>query len=353
MLRTRISGHGHKGPHNCCEWDNKWHTYHIGEWDQFKWNVWKDCGFNPIYPQGGTWQFDRAGWCPGTAVDEHDFELGKYAFPGDTVNIDYSIEMYRENGEKKGNFYMSHQLFSYGAPNFTNDAAIIDIIAPSSQDAYSRVNPICSNPRIIIRNTGKHTLKSLTIIYGLENGKKSKYQWFGNLEFLGKEEILLPTPDWNGLSENNNDFEVEIRKPNGISDEYLGNNIAYSKVRIPITLPSNFIVSIKATNLDRAKENAYTISNELGEVIYTSGPFIDDKEYADQISLEDGCYEFRLTDAKEDGMLRHWWERNDNPDKVGINGSISINSVNGGVLYQFQYDFGQELLLNFRVGDLP
>ena len=31
--------------------------------------IWKDdCGFNAIWPQGGTWIFDRANWCPGEAV---------------------------------------------------------------------------------------------------------------------------------------------------------------------------------------------------------------------------------------------------------------------------------------------
>ena len=37
--------------------------------DIYQWDVWKDCGMIPIYPQGGTWPFDRAGWCPGTKVD--------------------------------------------------------------------------------------------------------------------------------------------------------------------------------------------------------------------------------------------------------------------------------------------
>ena len=68
-LKAVISGHGHAGPRNCCEWDSKTHTYYINEWDLFRWNVWKDCGNNPIYPQGGTWPFDRAGWCPGTDED--------------------------------------------------------------------------------------------------------------------------------------------------------------------------------------------------------------------------------------------------------------------------------------------
>ncbi|MBI9064702.1 MAG: hypothetical protein JEZ14_22140, partial [Marinilabiliaceae bacterium] len=96
MLRARISGHGHNGPRNCCEWDAKSHTYYVNKEVAFRWTVWKDCGMNPIYPQGGTWQFDRAGWCPGTPLDVYDFELTEKVFPGDSIEIDYGIEMYRE-----------------------------------------------------------------------------------------------------------------------------------------------------------------------------------------------------------------------------------------------------------------
>ena len=101
-MKAVISGHGHSGPRNCCEWDSKTHTYYMNGYELFRWNVWKDCGNNPIYPQGGTWPFDRAGWCPGSKVDEYEFELTPYVNPGDTIHLDYSIQNYFDNGEKNG-----------------------------------------------------------------------------------------------------------------------------------------------------------------------------------------------------------------------------------------------------------
>ena len=133
-IKSIISGHGHAGPRNCCEWDSKTHTWYTEGYKLFRWNVWTDCGNNPIYPQGGTWPFDRAGWCPGSIVDEHEFELTPYVNPGDTISLDYGIENYTDSGEKEGTFRMTHQLISYGPPNFKNDVEIVDIIAPSSQD---------------------------------------------------------------------------------------------------------------------------------------------------------------------------------------------------------------------------
>ena len=351
MLRARISGHGHNGPRNCCEWDSKTHTYYINEWEHFRWNVWKDCGFNPVYPQGGTWPFDRAGWCPGTKVDEYDFELTGLVRPGDTMEIDYGIETYRDNGEKDGEFRMSHQLFFYGPPSFTLDARIEDIIAPSTEDSYSRVNPICSSPLIIIRNTGKQTLKTLEISYGLVGGQTSTYTWHGQLEFLEKEEIWLPTPSWEGL-ETTRAFKVSIDRPNGSEDEYPANNILTSHVVLPETLPSSFVLHIESNDLGRAVDNAYTITDDCGRVLFDRPVLEDSATYNDTITLEEGCYEFRLTDQMEDGMIRHWWNYYDNPDQVGINGKIEIRSLDGEVLRPFYFDFGQEILYRFKVGNM-
>ncbi len=71
---------------------------------------------NPVYPQGGTWQFDRAGWCPGTFVDTYDFELSPFVRPGDRILIDYQVEPYNADiGEEGGNFETAIQLFAYSA----------------------------------------------------------------------------------------------------------------------------------------------------------------------------------------------------------------------------------------------
>ncbi|NQT76903.1 MAG: hypothetical protein HQ565_04245 [Bacteroidetes bacterium] len=348
MLRARISGHGHYGPRNCCEWDSKTHSYYIDEWDHFRWNVWKDCGFNPIYPQGGTWPFDRAGWCPGTKVDEYDFELTPFVHPGDTVMIDYSIEQYKNNGEKDGEFRMSHQLFTYGPPNFQIDAVIEDIIAPSDKDSYSRLNPICSNPLVIIRNSGAVPLRKLKISYGIKGRKMSEFTWSGRLEFLEREEVYLPEPDWTGL-EDDLTFEVLVSGPNGTADENPGNNYLSSKMVVPEILPDEFVIYIEPNDIGRDRDNAYTLTDECGAVVYSREDFTVDTLFRDAVKLDPGCYEFRLRDKVEDGMNRHWWYRNENPDLMGKNGKIEFQDVDGNVIKIFPYDFGQEILYRFTV----
>jgi hypothetical protein len=348
-LRARIAGHGHAGPHNCCEWDNKFHTYKIGEWEQFKWNVWTDCGFNPIYPQGGTWPFDRAGWCPGTAVDVHDFELTPFVQPGDTVSIDYEIEMYRDNGEKTGKFTMSHQLFSFSAPNFHNDVMLVDIIAPSDNQAYSRINPMCSSPVIRIRNTGKMPLKQCVIYFG-QQAHLDSLVWNGNLDFLETQEVVLPEINWTSTWESG-EFHVRLDKPNGQTDDQPLNNVLTSTLQKPLVLPSQFVVHIETNDLGRAGENSLRITQANGELQFYREGYADDMEYNHVIDLKTGCYQFEFLDNAEDGIGLHWWNYYSDKSQVGKSGKIEIQSVDGEILKKFPYDFGEKLLLNFIVED--
>jgi hypothetical protein len=310
--------------------------------------VWTDCGNNPIYPQGGTWPFDRAGWCPGTIVDEHEFELTPHVLPGDTLNLDYGIENYSDNGEKDGTFRMTHQLISYGAPNFKNDVELVDIISPSNTYKYSRINPICDNPQIIIRNSGTFKLQTVKIEYGLSKGKKLTYHWHGNLAFLESDTLTLPPINWRNLKKAPI-FRVTLHSPNGVTDENKINNSLTSTVILPLELPTKFILQLHTNDVNRAHENAFMISDTDGEVYYSDNDFEDDTNYRYEVKLNKGCYQFLLTDKMEDGISVHWWNRNSDPDNVGINGSVKILSIDGDELYNFNPDFGQELQLNFVV----
>ena len=362
-IKATISGHGHAGPHNCCEWDSKTHTYYKVEnnidqsgkrsdWELFRWNVWKDCGNNPIYPQGGTWPFDRAGWCPGTKVDEYEFELTPFVSPGDSITIDYGIEPYSDNGEKDGFFYMTHQVFTYEAPNFKNDVEIVEIISPSKIQKYSRENTGLTNPRILIKNTGEHNLRSVDIHYGLKNRKRSTFRWIGDIEFLEEVYIDLPKINWFGLKHTQN-FEVTLKNPNGVKDENLLNNILKSQIPLPKIFPKNFTLYLKTNNLNRARENSYTISDMDGTVLFSNNNFIDSTDYRFPIELKNGAYLFHLKDEIEDGVSVHWWNKNSAPKKIGMNGEIQFLTVDGDTLQRFSPDFGQEIQFNFLVGPLP
>ena len=82
---------------------------------------------------------------------------------------------------------------------------------------------------------------------------------------------------------------------------------------------------------------------------YDKDEFTDSTSYRLPIELSRGSYQFKFTDKMEDGISRHWWNRNAAPEQVGIDGLVQIESTSGDTLVTFPADFGQELLLNFIV----
>ncbi len=350
-VRSCISGHGHAGPDNCCEWDAKEHTLTVNGQDRFHWTVWRDCGMNPVHPQGGTWQFDRAGWCPGTFVDVHEHELTPWVEAGEDVVLDYAIEPYDpESGEADGRFTIAHQLFSYGPPSFELDAAVEDIVAPSAHDEHKRMNPVSGEAIVRIRNLGAETLTELVIGYGLEGGRESGFDWMGGLAFLESETITLPAPDWTGMGEGSR-FFAEVARPNGGRDERPSNDRAVVTVLAPHILPQEFLIHVEVPGFGRAADNSYTITDRDGLIVAGRDSFTDEATYRDSVQLAPGAYTFEFLDSEEDGLIRHWWLRGSAPDSIGENGALMILDSEGKLLMDLGYDFAEKRTLRFFVGD--
>ena len=68
--------------------------------------------------------------------------------------------------------------------------------------------------------------------------------------------------------------------------------------------------------------------------------------------MPDGCYEFKVTDKKEDGMIRQWWFRGSQPELIGRNGRIALMDKELNLIKELKYDFADELSLQFRVGEI-
>ena len=98
---------------------------------------------------------------------------------------------------------MSHQLFSFGPPNFKRNLEIINIINPSSEDQFSRINPTLSAPKIIVKNIGSEEIRRIKFIYGLVSGNR-QYSGGGVVFLISKKTIELPMNDWTGLRIINN-----------------------------------------------------------------------------------------------------------------------------------------------------
>ncbi len=90
--KSRITGHGMDTPKNCAEFCAKTHYFKVNNVQQYAKLVWRNnCDLNPVYPQGGTWIYDRANWCPGAEVWTYDWELTPFLTPGSDATLDHDV----------------------------------------------------------------------------------------------------------------------------------------------------------------------------------------------------------------------------------------------------------------------
>lgn len=341
-IKTRTSGHGFGGPTNCAEFCPRNHYLDINGNRDFTWYVWNECATNHIYPQGGTWVYDRAGWCPGEEVTTFDHELTQLHNPGDTIVIDYEVQ---NSSPPEGNFVLQGQLFTYGAPNYQLDAEIEAILAPNKHFEYSRRNPICGNPKILIRNLGADTLTTIDFTFGVIGGfSPCYYRWNGTLPFMESEEIELPLFNWTGLDANDPRFYVEMNTVNGQTDD--NNTNDYLEVQFDIATRWIRGSVIELTTNAAANENSYRIVNlDNGQTVLERKNLFPYFTYRDTIDLPDGCYLFELLDEGQfgqDGIS--WWANGDG------NGQLRLINPNGTTNKYFEPDFGADVYEEFTMG---
>lgn len=337
--KSRITGHGMDTPSNCAEFCPKYHYFKVDGTQQFSQLVWRDnCDLNPLYPQGGTWVYDRANWCPGAEVWTYDFELTPFITPGNSVVLDHDVQPYTNNGE--WSFYqIEDQLVTYGSPNFTLDASLEEILSPSKNQMWQRFNTICTDPVIKIKNTGSTPLTSLTITYGLNGATPSVYNWTGNLAFMESATVKLGNFNWMPGA---TDFNVTISNPNGGSDQYSYNNTRSTKFTYPQSMPSVFFIEFRTNNYPW--ENQYTLKDESGNIILQRNSLTANTLYRDTVNLANGCYEFELTDSGEDGLS--WWA-----NTAQGSGYVRFKNVSPATtLKTFGSDFGGQVYQQFTVG---
>jgi hypothetical protein len=91
-LKLVSTGHGwgDLNTSNAAEFYNATHTIWVNGEQTFEQHNWVDCNPNPdgCYPQNGTWQYDRAGWCPGAIAQWFDYNLTPFMGSGD-IDLGY------------------------------------------------------------------------------------------------------------------------------------------------------------------------------------------------------------------------------------------------------------------------
>jgi len=339
-LKTRATGHWFGGFENCAEFCPKEHNIAINGNQEFAWTVWKDCGSNPIIDQGGTWIYDRAGWCPGTFANTYDYDITPLVTPGSPITIDYGMET--TAGGMEGNYWVALQMISYGNYNHQTDAEVMQIIAPNNWEFYNRNNPICSQPVVVIRNLGEDTLTSVDIAYRPQGGIERIFKWTGSLSFMEEEVVELDHQGlwWWQQHNGSGKFEVELRNPNGVADENMDNDKLISTYEAPVELPNHFYFWFQANNA--GNESSYRLLDWEDNVIFERNNWTNLTVYRDTFMLANGCYTLELNDSDEDGLS--FFANSDG------SGFFRYRPVSGGAITTLEPNFGDQTIMHFTVG---
>ena len=337
-VRSTITGHGAQGEFQ----QNGGQVNHLfninGGPYELSWIVSQECSTNPIFPQGGTWVYDRQGWCPGQTSLTKEFNITASVTPGSTVTLDYHTSNPPvSTGDYR--YIVANQLITYGPANNSNDAAIIDVLAPTDKVLYSRTNPMCANPVILVRNTGSTALTSLDIEYWVNNSSvKQTHTWTGNVAFMDTVSIPLPLGTlWQtGITPTNNKFNVELKKANNVVDDYSFNNIYSSAFSVPGWVPTYFSIEFKTNNL---LDDTYTVIDDNGNVVGSSNFTAANTVYEDFFILN-GCFKLIVNDGGGDGLS--WWA---NPSQGS--GYVRLKDNFNNIIKTFQPDFGSRFEYSF------
>jgi hypothetical protein len=337
-LRVVQTGHGMDKPDNCAEFCSKYREIWYDEKLIDKRDIWKACGENPLYPQAGTWVYDRAAWCPGDLMPPDIYDLAVKT--GGQHIIDINMQPYVSTAPSADE-YITAYLIQYKRTSATTDIRVDDIIAPSSHDRYRRHNPASMNPQILVKNLGTSTINRFRVQYGTKGFSKKVLNWSGHLSPSTSVSISLPSIIES--REGQNHFEVELLQPNGRKDNYPKDNKSVVSFEAAPKHDSTIIVYLQTNN--QPAHNSYVIKNSEGVTVQerSLGFLQANTLYMDTVRLSKGHYLFVLSDTAGNGL--EFWA---NPR--GGRGKARLLNKDGSMLKDFESDFGSSARYAFEVG---
>lgn len=178
QIRMTNTGHGQANTNNAAEFMEANHHMWVNGVDKFTHHLWKDdCNQNSCSPQSGTWEYPRAGWCPGQQVNPVWFNVTDLLTPGYNMTFDYVLQEYTNllntgynGGSHTEPFYKiySYLFMASDTPyeNYTDLAIdsvnLLDAVTAGAKTVY-----------IELRNKGSVSIENAEIGYVINNSNET------------------------------------------------------------------------------------------------------------------------------------------------------------------------------------
>ncbi len=345
-LKFTITGHGYDN-NQCCEFMNSNYAVILNGAAGTSNAIWRaDCGSNELYPQSGTWVYDRANWCPGALVHHNIHPLAGIT-GGNAFTLGIQFAPYVSTGIPAGGsspvYIAEATLFDYAGLNKTLDASLDDIVAPSNNENHFRENPTSTSPTVHVKNTGSTAITSIAFSYTVDGGTASTYTWSGSLASLAETDIVMPVmADLKAVAgvSGTHIFAASITSVNGTVDDDASNNAMTSSFATAPKWPSVLKILFKTNNEattpgGTVSETTWKIFDENNAVIASRTNCELDKLYTDTVTLPlGGSYRLLVEDGGCDGL--QWWAAGS-----GVTaGYLQVKKINNAFITMNGYNYG-------------
>lgn len=335
------TGHGMDETENCAEFCRKWRKVILNDGtrdtliDQR--DLWKECSENPLYPQAGTWPFDRANWCPGDVVTPDI-----YTFPiNSKKDQSLLIQMQPYAAAKPtANWYLDGYVFYYEEPWAKWDLTLSGSLNPDREE----------------REGGRSTAKLQNVGSMATDWKLGRFTIHGGKLWVGKGiwedtigsqlrplSLISLKVDLLGLLDDSILLASNVIK---FGDSNYDDNDLLVKSRYDMQHVGKEIVLEFKTNQDSEQSRIeIRMEGTKKPILQVSGDsLIDTTIYRYSLKLETWQHSLHVTDTAGDG-LGFWF----NPE-AGY-GYVRLLDSQGRLLKAFTPDFGGSLYYSFIVTD--
>ena len=200
--------------------------------------------------------------------------------------------------------------------------------------------------KITIYNRGSNNLTSASLIYSVNGGNATTYNWTGNLATNASASFNIT---FNASA--NGTITVSIISANGTTDGRASNNNASTTFTLPAAL-QNFTYTNFIFRLQRdlwGSETAWNLKDNSGTILYSSSKYTDKDELPlpqlitqEWILANNKCYTFTITDTQGDGICC-----GDSGD-----GYYDIKTNNGEITVKYGTNFGASDTITFTTDTL-
>lgn len=352
-LRITTTGHGFGGTDNAAEFAEKTHTIVVGGRASYRQHLWRDdCGWNPVYPQDGTWPLSRAGWCPGDVVHPWEQWITAHVQPGQESVLDYQMEPFvnEQFSAHPSSYLIVAQVLYARRPRYGARASIVELRMPNDAPPMRRLNPSCSRPVVVACNDGRDSITSLELEYAFDGQPMQQFLWTppSPLRLGDTAGIELPTMAGTLDPPALRRLEIAITRVNGQPNKEQRFHRAVSTFTDVPTLPGDSVViNFKTTRAAREQGLRWRLERlDDGALIAERSNLDDEVTDIAVLRLEDGCYQFRFDNPAGYGLS--WWATQ---QQLG-SGALWI-SASGKRIFTLEGDCGKGAIFNFHIGPVP